>query len=700
MTGIPLRIEAEDMALDGYRLETNHSFASGSAYISLYAEESQETATATTLFSGISGTYDVVVAYFDEDDGISVFDISINGNQVTSWSADSTAGGRLPSAQSLVRKTISGLFLTNGDSIQLIGIEDAGEAARIDYIELIPVATNTEPSNTEPSNTEPNIETPTEQEVEPPTEPEPPSNPAEPSNAPIRIEAESMALSGYRLEQNHSFASGGAYTSLFAEESNETATATTQFSGAAGTYDIVVAYFDEDDGASTFSVQHNGSQIDSWIADGTSGGRLPSAQALIRRTISNISFSTGDSIQLVGTEDAGEAARIDYVEFVPVSLSSPTDLDPLAGINGVIEIMPLGDSITRGEDYQSDTAQQNGYRDNLASLLNSAGVNFDFVGSQSNGNGFDTDHEGHGGWKINQLFDNVNGWLDSYKPEIILLQIGTNDMGFSNLSISQAIGQLGQLIDRIVSKRPTAKLVVSSIAPTNPDSFSNPYIVSNFQQRVVDFNSQIPGLVSSRAVQGKAVSFADVYDALDANQHLSSDGFHPNDSGYSQMADVLFGAIADIVTTSVGSGEGNHFTGNHLANTFVGSDSDEAFTGLGGHDILIGGGGIDKFVFGNPTEGKDEISDFGSDDSFEIEASGFGGGLQSNIPLSTTASSTGVFVSGEDPVSLGQSANFLYNTSTQTLSFDRDGLGTQYTAIDIAQLDGVSTLNASQFHIV
>ena len=509
-----------------------------------------------------------------------------------------------------------------------------------------------------------------------------------------------MTLNGYRLEKNQSFASGRAYTSLFAQDSNETATATTQFNGIGGTYDIVVAYFDEDDGASTFSVQHNSSQIDTWTADSTTGGWLPSAQALVRRTISGISLSTGDSIRLTGTEDAGEAARIDYIEFVPISTNPPTGSNPLAGSNGIIEIMPLGDSITRGEDYQSARAQQNGYRDDLAGLLDSAGVSFDFVGSQSHGSGFDTDHEGHGGWKINQLFSHVNGWLDSYKPEIILLQIGTNDIGFTNLSISNAVNQLGNLIDRIVSKRPVAQLVVSSIAPANPANFSNPHIVQNFQQRVVAFNSQIPGLVSSRFAQGKLVTFADIYGALDENQHLSADGFHPNDSGYDRMADVFYDAIAGLINANSIPDASDRITGSNLADTLTGFNSNDVLTGLGGGDTLTGGGGADKFAFSHPGEGRDEITDFSSNDSFEISASGFGGGLQSNISLSTSAASTGVLVSGENPVSLGQSANFLYNTSTQTLSFDQDGLGTQYTATELAQINGTTNLSVSQFHIV
>ena len=726
MAGI--RIEAEDMLLDGYRLESsnNFNFASGKSYTSLFAQGSNESATATTQFSGPSGTYDIVVAYFDEDDGVSAFNVKQNGNQIDAWRATNTSGGALPSAQSLTRRTLSGISLSTGDRIQLQGTEDGGEAARIDYIEFLPKTTG---STGNPPDEPDNPETPST-----------PSTPSVPSGSPIRVEAESMTLNGYRLESsdNFNFASGKSYTSLFAQGSNESATATTQFSGPSGTYDIVVAYFDEDDGVSAFNVKQNGNQIDAWRATNTSGGALPSAQSLTRRTLSGISLSTGDRIQLQGTEDGGEAARIDYIEFVPTGSTTPnppTSSSPLAGSNGVLEIMPLGDSITRGEDSITAKSQQNGYRDDLAGMLNSAGIAFDFVGSQRNGSGFDSQHEGHGGWKISQLTNSVNGWLDSYKPEIILLQIGTNDMGFTNTPVGNAISQLGGLIDKIVSKRPAAQIIVSSIAPTNPANFSNNNIVSNFQQRVAEFNSRIPGLVSGRAQQGKKVKFANVNSALNPSRHLSSDGFHPNNSGYSQMAGVFYNAIANVVGTSGGStsggsgtsnpspivesdeqspddpisntGEatgytkrkGNKLTGSNKVDTIVGSAENELIRALNGNDILTGGGGRDIFMINLAAHGKDVITDFGSDDILKISSRGFGGGLQRGTSLSTSDASTGVLVSGSNPLSLGQSANFLYNTQTQILSFDRDGTGNRYGAVEIAQLTGVSALTIDQFQI-
>lgn len=74
-----------------------------------------------------------------------------------------------------------------------------------------------------------------------------------------------------------------------------------------------------------------------------------------------------------------------------------------------IRILPMGDSITFGS---GGTAGLGGYRGPLYDLLVNAGHTIDYVGT-STGNSdlmVDMDHEGHGGWRIDQLDANVASW--------------------------------------------------------------------------------------------------------------------------------------------------------------------------------------------------------------------------------------------------------------------------------------------------
>ena len=109
--------------------------------------------------------------------------------------------------------------------------------------------------------------------------------------------------------------------------------------------------------------------------------------------------------------------------------------------------MPLGNSITRGEtDGTITEAQMKGYRYTLKQLLQGAGYNVDFVGSESAGGSYfnDCQHAGIGGsrdqyvarlltdgydarWNIQKILP-PGPYLDVYNPDIVLLHIGTNDV--------------------------------------------------------------------------------------------------------------------------------------------------------------------------------------------------------------------------------------------------------------------------------
>ena len=88
--------------------------------------------------------------------------------------------------------------------------------------------------------------------------------------------------------------------------------------------------------------------------------------------------------------------------------------------------MPLGDSITYGEGGAGGFG---GYRGPLYFALDGAGYSIDYVGTLSDNGGSipDRNHEGHPGWRIDQIHDNIGGWLGAANPDIILLHIGAND---------------------------------------------------------------------------------------------------------------------------------------------------------------------------------------------------------------------------------------------------------------------------------
>ncbi|BEL04587.1 SGNH/GDSL hydrolase family protein [Actinoplanes sichuanensis] len=216
--------------------------------------------------------------------------------------------------------------------------------------------------------------------------------------------------------------------------------------------------------------------------------------------------------------------------------------------NGGTRVMPLGDSITEG------TQIPGGYRIGLWQRLVAAGYRTDFVGSQFNGPAAlgDHDHQGHPGWRIDQIDANVAGWLRATTPRTVLLHIGTNDI-LQNYNVSGAPSRLSALIDRITATVPSADVFVATIIP----------LANSGQEAAArTFNAAIPGIVQSK---GGRVHLVDMHAALTTADLI--DGVHPTATGYDKMAAAWYAALRSVPGSIGDPGTG---TGNALVSTASG----------------------------------------------------------------------------------------------------------------------------------
>lgn len=141
---------------------------------------------------------------------------------------------------------------------------------------------------------------------------------------PNRVEAESLQLDRFVVDDVTPWetASGGKAIRCPARA---TCAATLRADRPAGTYDIVVQYFDENDGASSFTLKVGDRRIDRWIADDEFPSSVPNGHTSTRRVIRRVSLKPGDVIRLEATPDRDEGAVIDYVEIVtPTPTPTPT----------------------------------------------------------------------------------------------------------------------------------------------------------------------------------------------------------------------------------------------------------------------------------------------------------------------------------------------------------------------------------------
>ncbi|WP_436762893.1 ricin-type beta-trefoil lectin domain protein [Streptosporangium sp. V21-05] len=195
--------------------------------------------------------------------------------------------------------------------------------------------------------------------------------------------------------------------------------------------------------------------------------------------------------------------------------------------NGGVRVMPLGDSITDGFNVPG------GYRVNLWQRLVTGQYTVDFVGSGFNGPSTlgDHDHEGHSGWRIDQIDTNIVGWLQTFAPRTILLHIGTNDMT-QNYNVAAAPARLSALIDKIRANAPAVELFVARITPS-----ADPTV----EARIQAFNAAVPGIVAQKGPMTHLVDMHTGFTTADL-----ADGLHPNAGGYAKMAERWFAALQAV----------------------------------------------------------------------------------------------------------------------------------------------------------
>ncbi|MFF5249518.1 ricin-type beta-trefoil lectin domain protein [Streptosporangium sp. NPDC000095] len=198
--------------------------------------------------------------------------------------------------------------------------------------------------------------------------------------------------------------------------------------------------------------------------------------------------------------------------------------------NGGVRVMPLGDSITEG------TQVPGGYRIGLWQRLVSGRYTVDFVGSQFNGPASlgDHDHQGHPGWRIDQIDANITNWARTQNPRTVLLHIGTNDI-LQNYNVAGAPQRLSNLIDRITATVPDADVFVATIIP-----LSN----SGQESAARTFNAAIPGIVQNKVNSGKRVHLVDMHSKLTTSDLI--DGIHPTAGGYDKMAAAWYAALQSV----------------------------------------------------------------------------------------------------------------------------------------------------------
>ena len=204
-----------------------------------------------------------------------------------------------------------------------------------------------------------------------------------------------------------------------------------------------------------------------------------------------------------------------------------------------IKIMPLGDSITHGS--KGSVPGYGGYRDDLADMLVNEGMNFDFVGTQTDYYSTFPYHEGHPSFSVQMILNKVESYLNTSHPDMVLLHIGTNDIN-ENQSPSYVKMRTSSLLDAIWTFNPNITVILSSIIPRLDETHNAEH------ERLAPL---IRSLVEEKKDAGYSVYYCPMYEFFTdySNWHgWIFDDMHPNNDGYNAMARAWYKRITDVLT--------------------------------------------------------------------------------------------------------------------------------------------------------
>lgn len=235
-----------------------------------------------------------------------------------------------------------------------------------------------------------------------------------------------------------------------------------------------------------------------------------------------------------------------------LALTNYTDANPL-------KVMPVGDSIT------DDCAINGAWRLYLQPLLQTNGYAFTNVGrwvSSPTATFTKTHHEGICGAVIafpgmfawhgyptlsNYALRTVADALTNTAPELFLIDLGVNDMGYGRNPWMVATNDMANLLDLIFARRPSAQIILGKPTSITRASIGSPPY-SSYGTNMPIFCAALQSLVNARRAQGQNVFVADLFSAVDPVSMLQADGTHPNAAGFNAMAKEWLFRIAAMTT--------------------------------------------------------------------------------------------------------------------------------------------------------
>ena len=166
------------------------------------------------------------------------------------------------------------------------------------------------------------------------------------------------------------------------------------------------------------------------------------------------------------------------------------------------------------------------------------------------GRRFDRDHEGHMGWKADQILGveteipegtgsgNLIEWLKGYTPDIVLLHLGHNDAGLGEPA-EETAEELKNIIVLLQKDNPNVSILLAKVIPTDKPEWN---------KRLSGLNAVIKGVADDTKTAHSKILVIDFSEDFNAETD-TFDGIHTNKKGAEKMAQKWLKGILAIRQT-------------------------------------------------------------------------------------------------------------------------------------------------------
>lgn len=208
------------------------------------------------------------------------------------------------------------------------------------------------------------------------------------------------------------------------------------------------------------------------------------------------------------------------------------------------KILPLGASRVEGFRPHFES-----YRYELWKALKENDWVFDFIGTQSDaasyptfdGEAFDIDHEGRGGFTSGEILQGLDGWLaQTGPPDIVLFSSpGGNDM-LDGRPYDQSLSNIRAIIDRLQATNPNVTIIIEQPAQGRSD-FMTATTTAAFGQMRQD----VLRIAAERSTVTSPVLAVDMFTGF--TDGLLADEVHYNQAGAEFIASRYYRVLEDVL---------------------------------------------------------------------------------------------------------------------------------------------------------